>query len=130
MSPSGPAPPHLRRTIVPPPTAFDEFLMQHILPNREQFRFRNDDEAVQMAREAWNDPGMEQAKAVCVENYERNMQRYTEEMREFERMAEIEQRRELEGQGQGQGQREVLPPPPPQARESQGGGGGFTSING
>lgn len=99
--------------------------MQHVLPNQERYRFRSEDEGVALAKKLWQDQGMEQVRAMFVESYESNFQRYREELLEFERGMEREAFEQQRGR-ELEGQRE-LPPPPP---SRDGGGGGFTSING
>lgn len=102
------------------------------MTHREHFPYRDEEDAFQMAEQAWNDPQMRSYRLGYEELYERHLQRYRDEMGEVERGYEREgfeprgrrdERRDEEMEVQTE-----LPPPPP-SRDG-GAGGGFTSING
>ncbi|KAL6716932.1 hypothetical protein ACLMJK_004844 [Lecanora helva] len=125
----------------PPPTAFQEFLVKHVLPNRDRFPYRSEEEGIAMGRDAWEDRAFGQVRVMCEENYERNLHKYNEELEEVNRgmdrereVFEQQRAREMEAYEQHrvrdtEAQQGELPPPPP-SRDGGAGGGGFTSING
>ena len=78
-----------------------------------------------MAKEAWQDPALRDLRALCEQNFDRNMQKYEADKYEFERALRMEgyENREPEMEVQRE-------PPPPQPSSRDGGAGGFTSING
>lgn len=132
---------------VPPPTAFDDFFRNHVLPQRDHYRYRDQEDALRIAREAWGnfEPESRALRAQFEEVFEMNMGKYDHDMREFtvmnDRMAlgfqpgrtarDYQGRRRMSIRGGGENEDEAeakseLPLPPP---SREGGGGGFTSIN-
>ena len=116
----------------PPESAFDGFLNIYILPRTTEFPRRNDEELVQVARTAWDDPYNKEYRSYYEDKYARRLGEYQQKMAEWER----EREREREGRdGEMELQRELPPPPPPGQQQvlspqAGAGAGGFTSING
>lgn len=126
------------------PSAFEEFLHQYVLKSPEHFGYRNDAEAIDVARHCFQDPSYDTQRRACEELAQQNLRRFAEEASERERMYNREEmdskeRREPRREEIREAPREEEPregeievsrelPPPPPSRE--GGSGGFTSING
>lgn len=134
----------LRQAPASPPSSFREFLNHHIIPQRNHYQYRDDDDALKIARHVWqNSPHV---RREFDEIYVHNLARYNYEMRQFNLLNEglphgsrptPRGRTNMRGGGDDvdddddddDDKMEVkneLPPPP----SRDGGAGGFTSING
>ena len=131
----------LPRAAPPPINAFEDFLENYIQPRPNEFPARNQDELLQYARGAWDDPSKVEYRHVYEERYLQRYQEYVKEANGFEERERYERERGYEQRGSRAGryeerepERELPPPPPPPQAPAAGaaGGalGGFTSING
>ena len=112
----------------PPPTAFDDFLKWHVMPNRHHYKFRTEEEGVQMAEEMWRDPRNEPFRATCEQTYEKKLQTYNEDLDKIKIGSEGEMH-ELNKitETLPEGQRESLPPSP--HGKSDEGVTGFVNVS-
>jgi len=154
MSPGGQS---LRQAPAVPPSAFQELLHRHILPQRDRYQYRNEDDAINIARHVWQNSAP--IRQEFDDMYMLNLGRYNHELRQFNLVnggSSYDSIRMPTGQtnmrGGGDGdddddndddddddKMEVKSElqPPPRSRDGlehalpkAGGAGGFTSING
>ncbi len=126
----------LPRAAPPPINAFEDFLENYVQARPNEFPARNQDELLQYARAAWDDPEKVEYRRVYEERYGQRYREYMDNVSEMEERERYERERERGYEQRGRAgryeEREVereLPPPPPPAAGA-GALGGFTSING
>ena len=125
----------LPRAVPPPPNAFEDFLENYVQARPNEYPARDQEELLQYARSAWDDPAKVEYRRVYEERYGRRYQEYMESVNELEERERYERERGYEQRGRSSRyeEREVereLPPPPPPPASGAGALGGFTSING
>lgn len=123
----------------PPPNAFEDFLENYVQARPNEYPARDQEELLQYARGAWDDPAKVEYRRVYEERYGRRFQEYMDSVNELEERERYERERERERGYEQRGragryeerevERELPPPPPPPPAAGAGALGGFTSIN-
>lgn len=127
----------LPRAAPAPINAFEDFVENYVQARPNEFPARNQDELLQYARAAWDDPEKIEYRRVFEERYGERYQSYMDRVNEVEERERYERERGYEQRGrvgryeEREIERELPPPPPPPSAAAAAGAlGGFTSING
>ena len=117
-----PGPPLALQTLSVPQSAFTSFVEGYIKRHPDTYQYQTQEELLQIAQNAWEDPYKEEYRHFYEEKHQREVTVYERQRKELEKM---ERERQAAWEAQG-------PPPSEtqQPREAPAGVGGFTSING
>ena len=124
----------LPRAPQPPPSAFEDFLVNWVQARPNEYQVRDEEDLYRVGQAAWEDASKAEHRRVFEERYDQNYQRYVDQVNDLHQHGGYESQRYESRSGREQSSElpppPPPPPPPPAAAANVGGAGGFTSING